>query len=130
VELIEPDPSLASTPGNGNITLLHWAAINNRVQVAWYLLSKGAQIDAYGGELKSTPLQWAVRNGKIQMVAFLLSERSTVSLCWSGLSSIHLASMFGHTDIVGYLVAKGEDVDFLDKGGMSPLMHAVKEMKA
>ena len=146
VELIEPDPSLASTPGNGNITLLHWAAINNRVQVAWYLLSKGAHIDAYGGELTSTPLHWAARNGKLQMVAFLVTRQAQVSLfdaegrpllskpttfclCWSGLSSIHLASMFGHTEIVGYLVAKGEDVDFLDKHGMSPLMHAVSQVK-
>lgn len=80
VELIELDPSLASTPANGNITLLHWAAINNRVQVAWYLLSKGAHIDAYGGELNSTPLHWAARNGKLQMVAFLVTRQAQASL--------------------------------------------------
>ena len=36
--------------------------------------------------------------------------------------------MFGHTDIVVYLIAKGQDVDLLDKHGMTPLMQAVKRI--
>jgi ankyrin repeat protein len=79
-ELIESDPSLASTAVNGNITLLHWAAINNRLEIAKYLINKGADIDMLGGELNSTPLHWAVRDGKLQMVIFLLSRQAQVSL--------------------------------------------------
>ena len=64
------------------------------------------------------------------MVAFLLSHQADPSLLdGEGYSSIHLASMFGHTDIVAYLVAKGQDVDLLDKHGMTPLMHAVARVK-
>lgn len=37
--------------------------------------------------------------------------------------------MFGYTDIVAYLIAKGQDVDFLDKRGMTPLMHAVSRIR-
>ncbi len=37
--------------------------------------------------------------------------------------------MFGHTDIVAYLIAKGQDIDLLDKHGMTPLMHAVEKIK-
>ena len=37
--------------------------------------------------------------------------------------------MFGYTDIAAYLIAKGEDVDFLDKRGMTPLMHAVSRIR-
>lgn len=44
-----------------NVTLLHWAAINNRQEIVKYYISKGAEIDAIGGELKSTPLHWATR---------------------------------------------------------------------
>ncbi len=73
VELIDSDPKLASTPVNDNITLLHWAAINSRIEIAKYLISKGAQVDAIGGVLNATPLQWAVRDGKLDMVIFLLS---------------------------------------------------------
>lgn len=42
----------------------------------------------------------------------------------AGYSCIHLAAQFGHTAIVAYLIAKGEDVDVLDKTGMTPLMWA------
>ena len=42
----------------------------------------------------------------------------------SGCSCIHLAAQFGHTSIVAYLIAKGQDVDMLDKNGMTALMWA------
>lgn len=37
--------------------------------------------------------------------------------------------MFGHTDIVAYLIAKGQDIDLVDKHGMTALMHAAKNIK-
>jgi len=46
-----------------------------------------------------------------------------------GFSSVHLASMFGHVDILAYLIAKGQDIDLLDKHGMTPLMHAALRIK-
>lgn len=39
-----------------------------------------------------------------------------------GCSCIHLAAQFGHTAIVAYLVAKGANVNLMDKNGMTPLM--------
>lgn len=80
VELIELEPTLAGKALNGNVTLLHWAAINNRIEIAEYLISKRAQIDVFGGDLNSTPLQWATREGKLPMVAFLLSHHAQASL--------------------------------------------------
>ncbi|KAJ8307797.1 hypothetical protein KUTeg_014653 [Tegillarca granosa] len=41
-----------------------------------------------------------------------------------GCSCIHLAAQFGHTSIVAYLIAKGQDVDMLDKNGMTALMYS------
>ena len=46
-----------------NVTLLHWSAINNRKEIASFLIERGAQIDAIGGELLSTPIHWATRQG-------------------------------------------------------------------
>lgn len=149
VELIEPNPSLATTPTNGNITLLHWAAINNRTEIAEYLLSKNAQVDALGGELRATPLHWAARNGKLPMVVYLLSRQANVSLFdgegkrtnertkiiknfnvfFSGFATIHLATMYGHTETVAYLIARGQEVDVFDENGMTPLMHAAEKVK-
>ena len=44
-----------------DVTLLHWASINNRKDLVSFYVSKGAQIDARGGKLLATPLHWAVR---------------------------------------------------------------------
>lgn len=44
-----------------NVTALHWAAINNRLDVASVLLERGAEVDAKGGDLLATPLHWACR---------------------------------------------------------------------
>lgn len=46
-----------------------------------------------------------------------------------GFSCLHLASMFGHTAIVAYLIAKGQDVDLPDKNGRTPLMLAALHAK-
>lgn len=51
-------------PDSENVTLLHWAAINNRQEIVKYYISKGAVVDTIGGELLSTPLHWATRHVK------------------------------------------------------------------
>jgi len=39
-----------------------------------------------------------------------------------GYMGIHLAAQFGHTSIVAYLIAKGQDINARDMNGMTPLM--------
>ncbi|KAK3583275.1 hypothetical protein CHS0354_011162 [Potamilus streckersoni] len=106
-----------------NVSLLHWAAINSRVDIVNYYISKGAVVDRFGGDLNSTPLHWATRQGHLTMVVLLMSHGADPSLRdGEGCSCLHLAAQFGHTAIVAYLVAKGQDVDMLDKNGMTALM--------
>ena len=59
---------------------MHWAAYNDRLDIARYLINKGAQIDVGGGELQATPLNWAARSGRLKMVAFLLSQNADPTL--------------------------------------------------
>ena len=80
VELTDADPNVPTTADTEGITLLHWAALNNRVEIAKYLISKGAKVDAVGGVLKSTPLHWAIREGKVEMVVLLIANNAQVSL--------------------------------------------------
>jgi len=40
----------------------------------------------------------------------------------AGYTAVHLAAQFGHTSIVAYLIAKGQDIDARDMNGMTPLM--------
>ena len=60
-DLIENEGADVTQGDEENITPLHWAAINNRIPVASYFLQKGADVNAIGGELKSTPIHWAAR---------------------------------------------------------------------
>ncbi|XP_041472817.1 palmitoyltransferase ZDHHC17-like [Lytechinus variegatus] len=112
-------------PDHENVTLLHWAAINNRADIVRYLVSKEAIIDKLGGDLNSTPLHWAVRQGHLPMVVLLMQYGADPSLRdGEGCSGIHLACQFAHTPIVAYLIAKGQDANMIDGNGMTPLMWA------
>lgn len=106
-----------------NVTLLHWASINNRVDLVNYYIANGAFVDAIGGDLQSTPLHWATRQGHVSMVVLLMQHRADPSLLdGDGFNCLHLASQYGHTSIVAYLVAKGQDINATDLNGMTPLM--------
>lgn len=63
-----------------NVTLLHWAAINNRRDLVKYYIGRGAIVDAIGGDLRSTPLHWATRQGHIAMVVLLMQHRADPSI--------------------------------------------------
>ncbi|XP_072193730.1 palmitoyltransferase ZDHHC13 [Excalfactoria chinensis] len=110
-------------PDKENVTLLHWAAINNRQELVKYYISKGAVVDQLGGDLNSTPLHWAIRQGHLPMVILLLKCGADPSLIdGEGFSSIHLAVLFQHVPIVAYLISKGQNVDTADFNGFTPLM--------
>jgi hypothetical protein len=58
-QIIESGETNVNTPDKEDCYLLHWASINNHVEIARYLIAKGATVDIKGGDLKSTPLHWA-----------------------------------------------------------------------
>jgi palmitoyltransferase len=110
-ELVDSGQCDPNKSDSENVYLLHWAAINNRLDIAQYLLSVGSYVDPVGGELESTPLNWAARSGHIQMVMYLIQNGANQYLFdLEGYSTIHLATMFGHSIVVAYLLAKGMDV--------------------
>ncbi|XP_076274210.1 palmitoyltransferase Hip14 [Rhynchophorus ferrugineus] len=108
------------------VTLLHWAAINNRKEIMKFLIDKGATVDAIGGELHATPLHWATRQGHLEACVILMNVGADPTLRDAeGCSCIHLAAQFGHTALVAYFVARGVSPDLTDRTGMTPLMWAV-----
>ena len=95
IEVYKFSPNLRDSQ---DCTLLHWAAINNRVQIAKYLISMKAEIDSIGGLNKENPLQvhpfihsythtpihthiyplqWAVRNRKCAKMILILLDCDT-----------------------------------------------------
>ncbi|KAJ7985728.1 hypothetical protein DPEC_G00343470 [Dallia pectoralis] len=116
-------------PDKENVSLLHWAAINNRMEVVKYYMSKGAIIDQLGGDLKSTPLHWAIRQGHLPMVIQLLRYGADLSLTdGEGYRSLHLAILFQHMPIAAYLMAKGQEVDVSDSNGQTALILAAQKI--
>ncbi|GAB1292131.1 Palmitoyltransferase ZDHHC13 [Apodemus speciosus] len=121
-------------PDKENVSLLHWAAINNRLELVKFYISKGAVIDQLGGDLNSTPLHWAIRikhigkfpvhrQGHLPMVILLLQHGADPTLIdGEGFSSIHLAVLFQHMPIIAYLISKGQSVNMTDVNGQTPLM--------
>lgn len=69
-ELIETDPSLVHERGGDGQTPLHFAGT---VQIAEFLLDRGADIDALDVDHESTPAQWMLRDR--QEVARFLVKR-------------------------------------------------------
>jgi ankyrin repeat protein len=111
-ELVENNKVNPLKPDNDNIYLLHWAAYNNRLDIAQYLISLGCKVDQIGGELETTPLNWAARSGHVQTVAYLMKQEADPNARDNdGFSSIHLASMNCHSMVVAYLLAKGVQVN-------------------
>ncbi|EDV97269.1 palmitoyltransferase Hip14 [Drosophila grimshawi] len=112
-------------PDSETVTLLHWAAINNRRDIIRYFLEKGATVDAVGGELNATPLHWATRQGHLSAVVLLMAAGADPRIRDAeGCSCIHIAAQFAHTALVAYFIAKGVDPDLQDRGGMTALMWA------
>lgn len=109
-----------------NVTLLHWASINNRKDIMSFFIDHGAEIDAIGGELQATPLHWATRQGHLDAVVILMNAGADSTIRDAeGCSCIHLAAQFGHTALVAYFIARGVSPDLVDRVGMTPLMWAV-----
>ncbi|XP_026679261.1 palmitoyltransferase Hip14-like [Diaphorina citri] len=121
-ELVEAGQDV-NEPDSETVTLLHWAAINNRIEIMKYFISQGAIVDAIGGDLQATPLHWATRQGHLDSVVLLIQHGADPTLMDSeGSTCIHQAAQFGHTRIVAYLVAKGINVNLQDRNGMTALM--------
>ena len=73
-QLLDEEVTGVNSRDAENVTHLHWAAINNRIEIGKLYLSRGAEVDAVGGELKSTPLHWASRQGHFQVCEKSMSK--------------------------------------------------------
>ncbi|KAF9438911.1 palmitoyltransferase akr1 [Entomortierella beljakovae] len=124
--LIDSDKSLATSKDVQDVTALHWAAINNNIPIAKYLLDHGAEVDAVGGELVATPLHWCSRNGHLYMAKLLIKYGADPLLqdC-QGFNALHLATHSSNAMLVLYLLmAKDIEIDTADTLGHTSLMWA------
>lgn len=124
-QLLDTGECTPDTLDADDCSLLHWAAINNRVPVAQLLIQRGCNVNAVGGVLASTPLHWAARHGHTHMVALLVTHGADLHLRdVEGFTPLHVAVQFGRTPTAAYLIAAGQSVDERDETMMTPAMWA------
>lgn len=109
-------------------SLLHWAAVNNRIEIVTYLLAQDADPAFAGGLLQETPAQWATRYGHTEMVELLLrnSAGNPNHPNVSGSTILHLAVHSQRTDLVMACLAGGARTDIQNNDGCTPLMELMK----
>ncbi|KAL1920636.1 uncharacterized protein VTP21DRAFT_1013 [Calcarisporiella thermophila] len=124
-ELLDSGKAKATDRDETNVTALHWAAINNRLAIAKFLISRGAEVDAVGGDLIATPLHWAAGNGHLAIVHLLLKEGANPNIRDKlGYNTLQVATQSSNAMLVLYLCYQGMNVNDQDPSGHTPLMWA------
>ncbi len=101
--------------------MLHWAALNDQVEVLEYLIGKKVSLDQRNprGE---TALHWAALNGHIRAVHALIDAGcDRMASDARGYSAMHHAAMFGRCVVMACLFRRGLTVDLRDSNGRTPL---------
>ena len=100
------------TKGHNKKTPLHYACENGHLQIAEYLISKGANIYAKD-DRDNTPIHYASESGLLPIVQYLI-EKLKVDIDkkgWNSQTPLHYACWNGHLPIVEYLVSKGANIE-------------------
>ena len=131
--------------GEENMTLLHIAAESGQSEIAHFLLTQGAEVNAktdegYGAHGVGTPLHYAARTGNLDMVDLLLNygadpnskhgqksfragwvprrARNSIYMWWTPL---HWAAHEGHVEVVKRLLQAGANPRKKNLSGITPI---------
>ncbi len=115
-----------SDPNNAEeASYLFEPAVKGFVQTIRSLLRAGADPEAtmtIGSDASVTPLCLSAELGHLEIVRDLLNAGARVDgSSSSGTRAIHQAAMNGHTEAVRLFLAKGADVNAVNKDGVTPL---------
>lgn len=120
-------PISANITDSNGITLVHWAALNNRLEALKYLVSIGADADIPAGDMGATPLLWAVRYGLVYIADYLIRETNAdVHIKDKNGIGILMAAVFSsNVMMVVYILwtlsYKPQDIDITDPSGRTSL---------
>ncbi len=106
------DPNGAQPDG---MTALHWAAVNNDVEMTRVLLYAGATIHPRTRLGGYTPLHMASRTGNAEAVEALLEGGADPDvMTTTGVTALHFAADANAATVIDALAAHGADVDAAD----------------
>ncbi len=117
------DPNAAQADG---LTALHWAALNDELQIAEILLYAGATVSPVTRVGGYAPLHLASQTGHGEVVRRLLEAGANANAYTStGVSSLHFAAQADAAEAIRALIEHGAEVDARDAfSNRTPLMFA------
>ncbi len=105
-KMLAADPSQITATGAHGIPLLYFPAISGDIEMAAYLLEKGAEVNA--GDGSSSPLHGAVAFNQPDMVAWLLDHGADPSVKnYDGKTPVELASEQVNQALLVFFSEKG-----------------------
>eukprot|EP00271_Cylindrocystis_brebissonii_P003721 TRINITY_DN14991_c0_g1_i1.p1 TRINITY_DN14991_c0_g1~~TRINITY_DN14991_c0_g1_i1.p1 ORF type:complete len:821 (+),score=93.49 TRINITY_DN14991_c0_g1_i1:163-2625(+) len=120
--LVEVEHHSLSVPDSGGYHALQWSALNNKVDVATYLLERGVDVNVrdHAGQ---TALHWCAVRGAIQVAEVLLQKGADLEAADShGYRTSHVCAQYGQTALLYHICTKWQaQIDPTDKDGRSPL---------
>ena len=108
--------------------VLHEAAASGDLELATYLLERGAEVDVRSAIDASTPLHVAAHSGHIEIVRMLIAKGAdVVARAQGGSTPMHMAALGGHAEIVELLLSHGVAVNVTTNSTSTPLHLAARE---
>ena len=120
--MIAEDPGAVNAPDGAGYRPLQWAALNNRVAAATYLLDQGAAIGA-GDNDGQTALHWACVRGSLPCAELLLRKGADLNATDArGYVPLHVAAQYGHTGMIYHFKMRwNTNIDLTDHDGRTAL---------
>lgn len=125
---LEAGGEIGTVATYNNATVLHVASAMGHLQIVALLITSGVCVDAQTWE-GYTPLHAAIVNQFESVAMALIEKGADVRKPWPGgqkQTVLHIASYFGLTLVVRFLLENGEDIDTGDAQSQTPLHWAVK----
>ncbi|HEY0009214.1 MAG TPA: ankyrin repeat domain-containing protein [Tepidisphaeraceae bacterium] len=139
MELVNALPETANAKKSNGVTPLHIAASNGSKEIAIFLLSKNAEIDATTKDDFAqgfTPLCNAVSANQVDLAYLLLNKGANPNAKYSdrlrsfgNRTPLHAAALNLNRPLVQRLIEKGADVGAQQKDGQTPLHVGLREKR-
>ncbi len=125
-QIVDKDPALANIFSPDGFPVFALAAVFGHREVAEYLFSKGADVNAAAtNETGYNALTGAVASGHSQIAAWLLKNGANANYRYgAGYSPLLTAAANGHLEIVKVLLDHGADLHAKTNDGKTPLRFA------
>jgi ankyrin repeat protein len=107
-KFLKESPDLIDSRTERGLTRLQIAAKEGQIEVATFLLSRGASVSAIAassGDASKSPMEFAIDRGNIPMVSLFLN--SGIDFNEKGPSYLRMAVRSGNREIVALLLSKG-----------------------